>query len=497
MRTAPIFLLLFLLYGCVYGQQQDRRLAGMDKEIHDIMQQYQAVGLSVAIVENGQVMHAKGYGFRDLQQKLPVTPNTVFPIGSITKSFTSALIGMLADSGKVLLTEKPSAYIPGFRFGTDQMNAVVTVEDLLTHRSGLGGTDGAFVLFPPAHTMELMQRIGYLVPNIAPRDRWIYSNLGYIILGVIAEQQGHDPWDKQMKQKIFEPLQMTNTSTGITEMVKTGDHSKGYGLSKGQVKEVLFQEFSNVQGGGGINSTAADMARWLELWLDKGNFRGVQRLSQKFVREATSFKAVVNGAPPDSANAGNFLFGYGYGWNVNSYKGHYRVHHGGAVSGFSANVVMFPKEKTGIVVLSNQHNTDLPYVITSMISDRMFGLSKGKPYGYTKELHDINIVPASVKPFNQEKKITHELAAYCGTYVHPGYGKLRIEQEGGILYAVFPTYKFRMEQQYYDVFYLRLTDDIPQQFDPEFTLNFRTDDEGNITSVDTDLQRGGVRFRKE
>lgn len=493
-----MLLTLIALWGnFTYAQQVDRRLSGMDKEIQDIMQQYQAVGLSVVIVENGRTLYTKGYGYRDLEQKLPVTPQTIFPIGSITKSFTAALIGMMADSGKVAFNEKPSAYLPDFRFSTDQMNLLVSIEDLLTHRSGLGGVDGSFVLFPAASVMELMHRLRYITPESSPKDGWAYSNLGYNILGAIAEQQGHDSWYHLVEQRIFRPLQMVRTSTSTADMIKTGNYSKGYGLANGRIKELLFQEFDGAPAGGAINSTIDDMASWVKLWLDKGNFHGRRLLSEKFVNGATSFKAVVNGAPPDSANPGNFIFGYGYGWNVNSYKGHYRVHHGGAVSGFSANVVMFPKEKIGIVVLSNQHNTALPYNITSMISERMLGLSRGKPYVYSKELYDINMVDETIKPLDQNKKISHDLDAYCGTYVHPGYGKFRIVKENGELYALFPTYKFRLEHQHYDVFMLKLINDIPQQFDPAFTLNFRTNDEGRIAAVDTDFQRAGARFQKE
>jgi CubicO group peptidase (beta-lactamase class C family) len=497
MRIFLFFVLLFLCKATAQGQQDGHRLAGMDKEIEDIMKQYKAVGVSVAIVENGQTIYAKGYGFRDLKQKLPVTSGTVFPIGSITKSFTSALIGMAVDSGKIVINEKPSAYLPGFQFSTDQMNEVVSVEDLLTHKSGLGGLDGTFLMFPAASPTELMKRVQYLVPAAVPKDSWAYSNFGYIVLGAIVEQQAHDSWEHRVKEKIFTPLQMTTSSTGIADMVHSGNYSKGYGLSNGAVKEVLFQKFINDKAVGSISSTAEDMANWIKLWLGKGRFQGKELLSENYIRQATSFKAIINGNPPDSGNKGNFIFGYGYGWNVNSYKGHYRVHHGGAVSGFSSDLVMFPKENLGIIVLTNQHNTDLPYVVCNMIADRLLGLSEGKPYVYSMELHDINIVGKPETRYNQDKKISHELDDYCGNYIHPGYGELTIVREKNVLYAVFPAYKLRLKHQHYDIFELRLIKEISQQFNPEFIFNFRTDDEGHIDAVDTDLQRGGVCFKKK
>lgn len=142
-----IYLLNLLAFSLIFSQETKENLKGLDEEINKILNDYKAVGISVVIVKNDKIIYSKGYGYRDYENKLPVTPNTLFGIGSNTKPFTSALIGMASDEKKISIQEKPSKYIPYLTFATDRMNNLVTVEDLLEHRSGLGSVDGTYIFF--------------------------------------------------------------------------------------------------------------------------------------------------------------------------------------------------------------------------------------------------------------------------------------------------------------------------------------------------------------
>ena len=142
-----MYLLSILCCSLLLSQEIKENLKGLDEEINKILNDYKGVGLSVAIVKSNKIIYTKGYGYRDYENKLPVTPHTVFGIGSNTKAFTSALIGMLGDEKKLSLQDKPSKYIPGLTFSTDKMNSLVTIEDLLEHRSGLGSIDGTYIFF--------------------------------------------------------------------------------------------------------------------------------------------------------------------------------------------------------------------------------------------------------------------------------------------------------------------------------------------------------------
>lgn len=497
MPKLKILILLTLLTNLTFGQKIDPRLNGLDTELENVLKAYNAVGISITIVESNNKIYSKGFGFRDLEGNLPVTANTIFPIGSITKSFTASLLGIFENQNRLSIKDKPSLYIPKLQFYNDKMDNLITIEDLLCHKSGIGSVDGTYVLFPADKREKLMTRLKYLKPNGATKDSWIYSNMGYIIAGTVIEKTTNESWEKNVQDKIFKPLNMNSSSTSITEMKKTNNYSFGYGLSKKLTQKVLFEELNNDKPGGAINSTTNDMANWMITWLNNGTFQTKEILPKNFIQEATSMKAIDNGLPPEISDPGVYTFGYGYGWKVNSNKGHYKVHHGGNISGFSSQLVMYPTDNLGIVVLTNQDNSLLPNVVADIITNRMLILKRTEWNKYPIKVSEINAVSTAIKDINTNKKLTHSLIEYCGKFSNPGFGTFEIINENNILYAIFPDYKFRLEHQYYDIFVLKATNEIPQIMNPEFHLNFSLNNEGNISSVKINLQEEPVEFLKQ
>lgn len=497
MTKLKVVILLLLTTSLTFGQKSDTRLNGLDTEIGNLVKAYNAVGLSIAIVENNKIIYSKGFGFRDLENKLPVTANTIFPIGSITKSFTASILGILEQNNQLSLKDKPSLYIPKLQFYNDKMDNLITIEDLLSHKSGIGSVDGTYILFPANKRENLMPRLKYLKPNGAIKDSWIYSNLSYVIAGTIIEKTTNESWEKNIQDKIFKPLNMNSSSTSISEMTKTNNYSLGYGISNNQSQKVLFEELNNDKPGGAINSTVNDMANWILTWLNNGTFETKEILSKNYIQEAISMKAIDNGLPTETSDPNVYTFGYGYGWKVNSSNGHYKVHHGGNVSGFSSQLVMYPTDKLGIIVLTNQHNSILPYIIADIISNRMLRLKRTEWNKYPVKVSDIYIASTDIKGVNKEKMPTHNWTDYCGKFSHLGFGTFEIINENNNLYAVFPEYKFRLEHQYFDIFVLKATKEIPQGMNPEFYLNFSLDNEGNISSVKINLQDDPVEFIKQ
>lgn len=497
MTNLNLLIILLITVSSVYGQKNDTRLNGLDAEIETLIQKYNAAGLSVAVVENNQLIYSNSFGFRDLENKLPVTENTIFPIGSITKSFTSSLIGILDNEKKLSIKEKPSSYISNLSFYSDQMNNSITINDLLCHRSGIGNADGSYTFFSPQSRLDLMKRLKYIKPNGAINDSWIYSNFGYIILGTLVESVSNTNWEAYLQNKLLDPLQMKNTSTDNTKMFDTKNFSYGYGMFKGQIKKVLFEQLHIEKPVGGINSTARDLANYMMMWLNKGKFNGDNILAQNFVKEATSMKAIDNGNPPEENDPGVYLFGYGYGWKINSQKGHYKVNHGGNISGFSSQMALFPTDKLGIIVLTNQNNSLLPYIVTDVITNRMLKLPRTNLDKYPVIVNDIFTVNSTIKPINADKRPTHSLEDYCGKYSNMGYGMFEITKEGNNLFITFPRDKFQLEHQYYDIFTMKATKELSQYFNPEFSLNFGLDYDGNIENVKIDFQAEPVEFIKE
>lgn len=311
-----IFLLICILFFVhnTLGQSNEKSFHHFDQKIESLMHDYKAVGLSVAVIQNNKVIYSKGFGYRDLEKKLPVTTKTVFPIGSVTKAFTGALLGILEKENKVDLKAKPSAYIPEFKFYNDKMNDRITIEDLLSHKSGIGNTGTADVFFPTKNRLKAVKRLQYLKPEAAIKNSFAYSNMGYTLAGTIAEQVTHKTWDNSIKEEIFGPLAMQNSYTTLAEMVKSAEYSLPYGLYQGEVEEVQYEKFHSLSPAGAIKSNVIDMTNWIMTWLNKGRFEEKQIIPADYVEKASRLQNINNYTYEQDA----FLFGEGFGWRLRS-----------------------------------------------------------------------------------------------------------------------------------------------------------------------------------
>jgi len=492
--TKSIFiLLLFVLVHAVYGQNTTNKLDGLEQEINTLMESYKAVGLSVSVVKGNKIIYSKGFGFRDFENKVPVNENTSFPIASCSKAFTASLLGLLDSQNKISLKDKPGLHIPKLEFNNTEMDNLITIEDLLSHKSGLGEMNGTLVLFPEKNTLNVIQKLKYIKPEGKVKDSWIYSNMGYAIAGIVVEQVTGKSWEENIKKNIFSPLSMLNSHTDLESMKKAKNFSFGYGLSKGKVKKVRYEEYHNYKPAGGIRSSANDMANWMIAWLNKGRFDEKQVLPEGFILDATT----MHNIRPNKNEENAFLFGDGFGWRMESNSGNYKVYHGGNTSGFSSLVLTYPFKGLGITVLTNQANSILPYIIGDIIKNRMLDLPKVALNDYPVIVNDIYEPGEIKKELNQEKKPTHSLTSFTGRYVNNGYGTIYIKFKDGNLYAVYPTYKFFLEHLHYNVFVMKPLQDVSDIFNPEFSINFKTNNIGEISALRINLQSKPVEFTRQ
>lgn len=493
MAKSIFTILLFALINSVYGQKSNTKLKGLEQEIKALMKSYQTVGLSISVVKDNQIVYSKGFGYRDFDNKLPVNENTIFPIASCSKAFTASLLGMLDAKNKISLKDKPSLYIPKLQFYNSEMDNLITIEDLLSHKSGLGNLNGTLVLFPEKNVSNVIQKLKYIKPEGNTKDSWIYSNMGYTLAGNVVEQITNKSWEENLRSSIFTPLNMINSYTNLARAKKTNNISYGYGLSNGKTKKVLYEEFYNYKPAGGIQSSSKDLANWMIAWLNQGKFNGKQVLPQEFVAQATT----MHNIRPNKNEKDVFLFGDGFGWRMETSSGKYKVYHGGNTSGFSTLVLTFPFEKLGITVLTNQTNSILPYLIGDIVKNRMLDLQKADIKDYPIIVHDIYIPSEINKELNSQKKPTHNLSSFTGKYTDKGYGTIEIKLKDGHLYAVYPTYEFFLEHLYFNVFVMKSETEISQAIDPEFALNFKTSNSGEISSLTIKLQSEPVEFIKQ
>lgn len=511
MRTIYLFVAVLIFYSTDAQKKTkpDTRLEGIDTKLQAVLKDWNVAGFAVAVVDKEKVIYSKGFGYRDYENKKPVTPNTLFAIGSCSKAFTSSLLGILNQENKLKLTDQPSLYIKDLRFFNDDLDDHVMIRDLMCHRTGLPRHDYGWYLFNTNARDSLVQRIQYLEPSFGVRERWQYNNWMFLLQGVIAEKITGESWEKNIDDKIFSKLKMPNSTCTIEELKKNADASKGYTVKDDT--EIKFLEYYDINGmgpAGSINSSVNEMANWVTTWIKGGKFEGKEILPSGYVSQAISAQMVINGGLPTKEHPDVQFSNYGYGWFLASYKGHYRVEHGGNINGFSASTCFFPSDSVGIVVLVNQDGSPVPSIVRNTIADRLLGVSQTD---WSKELRDQREKAkkdqkeaAAKRSSNQKRgtKPSHHLEQFEGKYSHPGYGTLTMYVKHDSLFARSRYNTLWLKHYHYDIFQDYELDkqnkiDTSEQSNTRF--NFKTGNDGEIESVGIDLEPAlkPLEFRRE
>jgi CubicO group peptidase (beta-lactamase class C family) len=498
-----------LLLGCCWatlaGWTQkppatDKRLSGIDATLEKIRQDWNLAGFSVAVVEKDKVIYSKGFGYRDYEKKLPVTPNTLFAIGSVTKAFTASLVGLLQSEGKVDLDKPAHQYLPGLSFFNDNMTNTVTLRHMMSHQTGLPRHDISWYLFNTASRDSLVQRLHYQEPTAAVRERWQYNNFMFTVQGALVEKMTGKTWEDNIRQKIFQPLGMTRSNFSVQDLPKSDDASLGYEV-KGDstIRKVNYFNISGMGPAGSINSSVLEMSNWLIAWINGGKFRGKEILPAPYVSEAITPQAIASAGLPSKEKPDIQFSTYGFGWGMTSYRGHYRVNHGGGIDGFTSVAAFFPTDSIGVMVLTNQSGSQVPTIVLNTLADRLLGL---KPYDWNgdqkkaadKARAQQKQAQAAKKRSAGTTKPSHPLADYAGAYSHPGYGTMTLYTRGDSLFIRTAERQMWLRHNNYDVF-----DPLP--YDPvegvdtnglsmNIPIQFRLNVMGEVESLSAPFESG-------
>jgi CubicO group peptidase (beta-lactamase class C family) len=443
----------------------DDRFAGIDTTFNRVLKEWKAVGFAVAVVEKDKVVWSKGYGYRDLEKKLPVTPNTQFAIGSCTKAFTATLIGLLNQDGKVVYDKPVRNYLPDLWFYNDELNDNVTLRDMMCHRTGLPRHDYSWYFFTTDSRDSLMKRIRYMEPSVGLREKWQYNNFMFFLQGMVAEKLTGQSWEDNVRSRIFEPLGMTNTNFSVTEMAKNPEGSLGYEtVEDSAIRKMDYFNINAMGPAGSINSTVMDMAKWVSAWIENGKVNGKPLIPEAYRTEAITGQMAMGGGLPDKNVPDVQFANYGFGWMLASYKGHYRVEHGGNIDGFSASTCFFPSDSIGIIVLVNQNGSAIPGIVRNYLSDRLL---KEKYFDWCSEGR--KQVEKNRKAAEEAKKnatsnrkpdapMTHPFKDYEGNYHNPGYGTFTVALKSDSLFLLVSDKKMWLDHFHYDVFNAWLID---------------------------------------
>ena len=354
---------LLLLGLAVAARAEDPAIAKLRKAIEETRRAEGVVGMSVAVVKDGKVVLCEGFGKRDAARRLPATADTVYEIGSSTKSFTALLVAEAAQEGKLSLGDRPAKYLPAFRLKDPDANARITIEDLLSHRSGLPRTDLAWYAGDFSRD-EILGLVAESEPTAPLGKAWQYQNPMFLFAGMIAERAYGEPYATLLREKIFSPLGMLHSDATDAETRAQGERATGYagrGLRSAEYPLAL-RPIDRIAPAGAIASTARDMASYLRMLLADGAFEE---------RAVFSKAAVEETRKPRIAMAPGGAESYGLGWMLGEEHGAKSVFHGGNIDGFTAFVSLVPERGIGVVALSNGNAAAAPQAVAKLVYDAL------------------------------------------------------------------------------------------------------------------------------
>jgi CubicO group peptidase (beta-lactamase class C family) len=471
-------------------------IANLSDRFNEMMEAWDVPGFALAVVHRGEVILSDGFGYRDVERSLKVTPDTRFAIGSTTKAFTTMAMAMLVDEGVLAWDTPVRNYLPSFKLYDPIATERITPRDLVTHCSGLPRHDNLWV-FSTGTRAELVQRLQYIEPTWDLRAVYQYSNLMFMMAGYLVEQLSGCRWEEFVEARILSVLGMARSSPGLTSQPGFSDFALPYQQVDGAIRRIPFFSKDAVGPAGSMCSTANDLTRWLLLHLGRGERNGQALVSQENLRQMHTAQMVIRDAgqlaPGERLNESFDEFGassYGLGWRITPYRRHTLIHHGGQIDGFSAMVSFMPDEDMGVAVLTNRHETPFPYVATLSIYDRLLNLA---PIDWSARIKAMVSAQATAAERSSAERAASRrpgtqpshasLEDYAGDFEHPAYGIFCVIAQDGWLTARYGGQEFPLNHYHYDVFTLTAG---PDQI--VLPISFFGDVKGNISHLSIPLE---------
>jgi CubicO group peptidase (beta-lactamase class C family) len=425
-------------------------LDGLGSQVRRVLDGLDVPGMAVAVVKDGDVALSAGYGVRQVGEPAPVTEDTLFGIASNSKAFTCAALAMLVEEGRIGWDDPVTRHVPELQMYDPWVTREITVRDLVTHRAGLGLGAGDLMWWPPTDLTreEILQGVRHLKPASSFRSRYAYNNVMFVVAGEVVARVSGRPWGEFLRERILEPLGMERTTTAAAAVDAGDEMATPHVHVDGEARPIRRMSFENAAGAVGVNSTAAEMARWLTMLLECGRKGAVPQgqtciLKPGSIQSLWSSQTIVT--PPrlpaglESLRADFAAYGLGFG--LREYRGHKVVRHGGAVPGYYSQVTLVPGERLGIAVLSNQESSAALNAVTQYVLDGFLGVPE-PPVDWLEAFAKLD----ATRREKAEKKVTAARAArdpdttpslplsgYAGTYRDPWYGEATLVEEDGRL----------------------------------------------------------------
>ncbi len=416
-----------------------------DAYVRRVMETFSVPGLSVAIVKDGKVVMAQGYGVRRMGSPARVDARTRFGIASNTKLFTATALALLVEEGKVEWDKPVIDYLPAFAMSDPYVTRQITVRDLLVHRSGLGLGAGDLLWWPPStyDRKEISRRIRYIPLTTSFRGAYAYDNVLYLVAGEVIETVSGQSWEDFVRTRILAKVGMADSDVRHSGAQAGGNVAGTHAEVNDTLRPVAPFASDNTNPAGGIMSGAADMAKWMMVQLDSGRVAGGSRLysaasTGQLWREVTP-TPIGNPPPAVARTLGHLragMAGYALGLNVRDYRGKILRQHTGGLPGYLSKVAMIPELRLGVAVLTNQESGAAFDAIVYQVLDHYLGVEAPDYPVAFKALADRN--RESLRQAERKAAAGRDstsgpslpLAKYAGTYRDPWYGDVTIAQEG-------------------------------------------------------------------
>lgn len=427
-----------------------------DTFVTEGMEQWEIPGIAVAVVKDGDIAFTGGFGVLKLGESAPVDENSLFGIASVSKHITASSLAILVDEGKIKWDDPVIKHIPWFRLSDPWATEHVTIHDLLTHQVGVGRVLGNRLQFMTNRSREeLLYRLRYHDFEQPFRSSYVYSNVMYTLAGEIVEAVTGVSWDEFIKERFFEPLGMNRTHSSYTKMRDESNAAWPHQYIEGSVVPIPRRSWDVAAPAGGINSTAADMARWMIMQLNQGKFQNTQYLSPASLHDIQTPKIAL---PVSSVEADQRS--YGYGFNITDYNGYRMLEHGGATDGMNTSYALFPELDLGIIVMTNTFTTFREAIVRSIV-DHVTGAAPTDWNSIFYNSYKRQFEAASDRrdriheARNPHTTPAYDLQEYTGTYHHPMYDTAEITLVDGDLYVTLfedETLKGKLEHWQHDTF---------------------------------------------
>lgn len=504
LRMLGLFALQTILVLAVRAQDADvsNKLQGFDAYMEQTLKDWNTPGIGVGIVVNDKLVFAKGYGYRDYEKKLPFTPTTMIQIASNSKLFTAVAAGMLVEEGKLTWDKPVRESVPTIQFYNDQLNNNVTLRDMLSHRTGVTRHD--LIWFKSDFTRkELFEKLKYLEPEQPMRETFLYNNLMFSAVGEIIELKSGKRWEDFVRDRIFTPLDMNASTFTIADMLKQPDHGVPFREKRDSFELYQIPYYEDTEGvapAGAVISNIDEISHWLIALMNDGKYNGKQVLPSN-VLKATLQPAI--GLPNTLGESQGYWEllnpAYGMGRETAAYRGHLLTFHGGALPGFYSQISFMPNDHIGVIVLViSEHSAPLRDVISYNVYERLLGMDQTP---WSKRRLDQRLASKKAGTEARAKaggdrmpntKPSHALTDYAAEYENPAYGIMKIGLKDDQLQFNFHEFQFPLSHFHYDRF------DTPddEQYG-RFSINFRTNPEGEIDSLVSSLDEAEVVFTRK